>query len=403
MPDNDRERIAIRDTVLGFFRGGQAKPAGEPAVAAEQPDASVHHAAILAALPDPAILVDAQLRIRSLNAAAVDLLGPQDEGTPITFAIRAPQLAEALRNVLAGAPPVRVTYYEKVPVDRWLEAHVAPIPRARHDAGAPDLLIALRDLTGQQRIERMRSDFIANASHELRTPLASVIGFIETLQGPARNDPAARDRFLEIMASQASRMARLIEDLMSLSRIEQKAHVRPGKTIDLVATVRHVMDALLPIAIENSVELVDELGPAGDVVMVTGDTDELTQVFQNLIENAIRYGKSGGQVEVSARRVTAAGQPERVEVQVRDFGPGIAPEHLPRLTERFYRADVTTSRERGGTGLGLAIVKHILNRHRGSLNVESTVGKGAVFTVRLDVSKHPEGAEGKGSIEGKAL
>ena len=223
----------------------------------------------------------------------------------------------------------------------------------------------------------MRADFVANASHELRTPLASLLGFIETLQGPARDDPAARERFLDIMRGQAQRMTRLIDDLLSLSRIEMHVHVPP-----------HAADRPGALA-RADVESADAAG-AGEgrrhqgraartePVLVLGDRDELLRVFENLIENAVKYGESGGQVDVAlvARTGARPAGPGRAS-SVRDYGPGIAPEHLPRLTERFYRVDVAQSREKGGTGLGLAIVKHIVNRHRGQLTIESEAGQGA--------------------------
>jgi two-component system phosphate regulon sensor histidine kinase PhoR len=226
----------------------------------------------------------------------------------------------------------------------------------------------------------MRADFVANASHELRTPLASLTGFIETLQGPARNDAVAREKFLVIMAQQAARMKRLIDDLLSLSRIEMKAHMRPETVVELGEILNHVADALGPLASENNVDI--EVGMIGQQMPTRGDRDELVQVFSNLIENAIKYGSSGGRVEVSAVADTQSNATWLVTV--RDFGPGIAEEHLPRLTERFYRADIVSSREKQGTGLGLAIVKHILTRHHGRMQIESTVGEGATFAVRLE-------------------
>ena len=243
-------------------------------------------------------------------------------------------------------------------------------------------MLAIRDLTPAQRLERMRADFVANASHELRTPLASLTGFIETLQGPARDDTKAREKFLATMAEQARRMARLIDDLLSLSRIELKAHVQPDTEIDLVPVVRHVVDALQPIAAANGVEIRADLA-AGPFRMLA-DRDEITQVFQNIVENAVKYGRGGKFVDVSLAAGGSAKRPEAV-VMVRDYGPGIPAEHLPRLTERFYRVDVAQSRETGGTGLGLAIVKHILNRHRCSLKVDSREGEGATFTVSLPI------------------
>jgi two-component system phosphate regulon sensor histidine kinase PhoR len=229
----------------------------------------------------------------------------------------------------------------------------------------------------------MRADFVANASHELRTPLASLSGFVETLQGSARNDPTARDRFLGIMAEQARRMSRLIDDLLSLSRVELNEHLHPQQAVDLVPIVGHVCDTLSPLARERGVELV--LSRGAERLAVLGERDELIRVFENLVENALKYGASGKRVEVTLVSESSGGRGEAV-VTVRDFGPGIAAEHLPRLTERFYRVDVETSRAEGGTGLGLAIVKHILARHRGRLAIESEPGRGAAFTVRIPLS-----------------
>jgi two-component system phosphate regulon sensor histidine kinase PhoR len=243
------------------------------------------------------------------------------------------------------------------------------------------MLLVFHDLTPQHRVEEMRVDFVANASHELRTPLASLSGFIDTLQGPARDDVAARGRFLAIMKTQAARMARLIDDLLSLSRIELVEHVHPNTPVDLTPVLRQVVDGLQTLAQDRSVEIAVTLPTAP--VIVPGNRDELTRVFENLIENALKYGANGKRIEVNFANATAADGAPEVLVMVRDYGPGIAAEHIPRLTERFYRVDVTQSRAEGGTGLGLALVKHILNRHRGRLMIESEAGKGAVFTVRL--------------------
>ena len=257
-----------------------------------------------------------------------------------------------------------------------------PVEITEGEAGALTklTLLSLDDLTPLRRVEEMRADFVANASHELRTPLASLSGFIETLQGPARDDPAACERFLAIMKSQAARMARLIDDLLSLSRVELNAHVQPQTTVDLVSIVRQVADALQMLARDRDVTISITSPP--EPLMVRGDRDELTRVFENLVENALKYGASGRRVELTLTR--SPGEPGGdAIVTVRDYGPGIAAEHLPRLTERFYRIDVGQSRAEGGTGLGLALVKHILNRHLGRLTIESSLGAGAVFTVRL--------------------
>jgi len=225
----------------------------------------------------------------------------------------------------------------------------------------------------------MRADFVANVSHELRTPLAALTGFIETLQGPARDDPAARERFLGIMQAQAWRMARLIDDLLSLSRIELRAHQLPDTPVDLIPIVRQVADGLQTLARDREVAV--EIAAPAEPLLVPGDRDELTRLFENLIENGLKYGAGGKRVDIA---LAADGKEARVSV--RDYGPGIAAEHLPRLTERFYRVDIGESRTQGGTGLGLALVKHILNRHHGRLSIDSKAGEGATFTVRLPLA-----------------
>ena len=242
----------------------------------------------------------------------------------------------------------------------------------------PIVILYLHEVSETRRFARMRVDFIANASHELRTPLASLLGFIETLQGPARKDDKPRDRFLGIMRELAQRMARLVDDLLSLSRVEQHLHLQPRDRVDLVALVRHITDTLTPLAQDSEVTLAIE---AGEPVAVAGDRDELMRVAENLIENAIKYGAW----ESVDRRVVIGVSRQRSEavLTVRDFGIGIAPEHLPRLTERFYRVDAGQSRAKGGTGLGLALVKHVVARHRGRLAIDSTQNEGATFKVTL--------------------
>jgi two-component system phosphate regulon sensor histidine kinase PhoR len=244
--------------------------------------------------------------------------------------------------------------------------------------------MTFHDQTPLHRVEQMRADFVANASHELRTPLAALSGFIDTLQGPARNDTEARERFLAIMRTQATRMARLIDDLLSLSRIELSAHVRPDTPTDLAPIVRQVVDGLEALARERQVAIAVDV-PAAPV-MVMGDREELLRVVENLVENGLKYGASGGKIDVSLTAEASTGGDFEAVLRVRDYGPGIAPEHLPRLTERFYRVDVGESRALGGTGLGLSLVKHILNRHRGRLLIESTPGAGATFSASLPLA-----------------
>jgi two-component system phosphate regulon sensor histidine kinase PhoR len=275
-----------------------------------------------------------------------------------------------------------VEFFERVPLDRWFEAFVTPVRLANiADARADILLMTFNDLTPLRRVEEMRADFIANASHELRTPLAALLGFIETLQGTAKDDPIAREKFLAIMQGQATRMARLIDDLLSLSRIELNAHLQPNTPLDLAPIVRQVADGLQTLARDRDVAI--KVATPPDAMIVLGDRDELIRALENLVENALKYGAAGKRIDITlARGQTRGGTPE-VRLAVRDYGPGIAPEHLPRLTERFYRVDVADSRAQGGTGLGLALVKHVLNRHGGRLAIESTAGAGATFIMHL--------------------
>lgn len=338
--------------------------------------------AVLAHIPDPVILVDQRAIVVEANDAAGLLVPALKLGHPLSFALRSPVVLDGIDAVLSSREPLRVEYSEHVPTERTFEVHIGPLrTQAKDLKGQFGVVLFFRDLTSARRLEAMRTDFVANASHELRTPLASLLGFVETLQGPARNDATARERFLDIMRQQAQRMTRLIDDLLSLSRIEMRLHVHPTTTVDLVAIASHMVEALTSLAKDRGVTLRAEL-PSGQV-LVLGDRDELLRLLENLITNAVKYGEGGGKVDISLSEADAAGGGHRAVLSVRDYGPGIAPEHLPRLTERFYRVDVEQSREKGGTGLGLAIVKHIVNRHRGTLEIESEPGAGARFTVTL--------------------
>jgi two-component system, OmpR family, phosphate regulon sensor histidine kinase PhoR len=341
-------------------------------------------AAVIGALPEPALLIDRRGSILVGNDATVNAIGPVRRGEPLSFTVRAPEVIEAVRAAADGRPQ-RVEFTERAPVERAFETYVTPIAFASADgAGRVDgFLLTFHDLTAQRRVDKMRADFVANASHELRTPLASLSGFIETLQGPAKNDAPARERFLHIMVEQTRRMSRLIDDLLSLSRVELNEHLRPQTVVDLVPIVGHVCDTLSPLANERGVEL--SVRRDEEKLPIFGERDELIRLFENLVENALKYGASGKRVEVTLAREGKGANSEAV-VTVRDFGPGIAPEHLPRLTERFYRVDAETSRAEGGTGLGLAIVKHILSRHRGRLAIDSALGKGATFVARIPLS-----------------
>jgi two-component system phosphate regulon sensor histidine kinase PhoR len=333
--------------------------------------------AVVSGLPDAVVALDRRGVVVASNAAAQAIAPALTRGAPLSFALRIADLTEAVRRAVDTGESQRVEFFEKVPADRWTEAFIVPVALAEAIAGRRELVfVTLHDLTRIKQVEEMRADFVANASHELRTPLASLSGFIETLQGSAKNDPQARERFLDIMKAQANRMARLIDDLLSLSRIELKAHVQPANQVDLAPIVRQVADGLQTLARDRGVEVKIDLPP--EPLMVRADRDELIRVFENLVENALKYGASGKRIDIGL----SPGDNEAL-VAVRDYGPGIAPEHLPRLTERFYRVDVAESRAQGGTGLGLALVKHILHRHRGRLSIDSAPGKGATFTVRL--------------------
>src|ERR1043166_9334796 len=292
--------------------------------------------AIVAGMPDPAVLLDRAGRVIHMNAGASQLAPALRRNELAQFALRSPDIITALREAIAPAEPRRATYVDHGPVDRWIELIVSPVPLPTAFGGSEVcMLMTFHDQTPLRRVEEMRADFVANASHELRTPLAALSGFIDTLQGPAKDDARARERFLSIMHAQATRMARLIDDLLSLSRVELSAHVRPDTTIDIVPIIRQVADGLEPLARER--QLVVEIDLPETQVAIAGDREELLRLFENLIENALKYGASGGKVIVSLIQATSSEGAPEVRIMVRDFGPGIAPEHLPRLTERFYR------------------------------------------------------------------
>ncbi|MBB4198495.1 two-component sensor histidine kinase [Rhodoblastus sphagnicola] len=329
--------------------------------------------ALIDAMPEPVLVIGDSLRLVAANAPARALFPHLRLDAPLASSIRAVDLHDAVARVLSGGAVEDISWLARAPVERLYQAHVAAFSGEDRQVA-----VTLHDATESRRLEQMRVDFVANASHELRTPLASLLGFIETLLGPAREDTAAREKFLGIMLHQARRMARLVDDLLSLSRIEQTLHVQPRAAVDLAAVAEQVRDALSPLAEDSRVDLVIEARKT----MVRGERDELLRVAENLIENAIKYGapEPGG----PERKVWITVEPrEGVGVlSVRDEGPGIAPENIPRLTERFFRVDVGQSRAKGGTGLGLALVKHILARHRGRLEIRSNLGEGATFTAR---------------------
>lgn len=337
--------------------------------------------AMVDALPDPVIAIDRDDVVLHANQAAHDIFPALRHGRPIALATRSPELADALSQALEDRMPRTVGLLERLPVERRLDAAISPL--VGDSPELPAILVVLHDISERDRLAQMRADFIAHASHELRTPLAALRGFIETLQGPAKNDPAGRERFLAIMSTEALRMTRILDDLLSLARVEMRAHIAPTERVDVAEVVAEVVKSLEPLAVASKAQI--KIEKPGGERFVRADRDEITQVFVNLVQNAIKYGRFGGTVQI---RLSDVRGPDRaaVAVAVIDNGPGIAEQHIPRLTERFYRVDDRSSREKGGTGLGLAIVKHILNRHHGQLRIESELGRGSKFTVELPVA-----------------
>ena len=338
--------------------------------------------AVVDAIPTAALALDGAGCVVHHNRLITELFPEIRVGQPMSQFTRNPDLIGAIDLALASDDRVEVELTERVPVERRVCATVSRVVQTAVPS-SPYLLVTFRDLTEQDRLAQMRADFIANASHELRTPLASLRGFVETLQGPAREDPDARERFLWLMAGQAERMTRLIDDLLSLSRVEMRVHLPPRGIVELNETAAYVCQLVEPQTDVTKVEIALERHDAP--ARIRGDREEIVQVIQNLLQNAIKYGREDGKVQVRVGRDPPKGSlPAKVWVSVTDDGPGIAPEHLPRLTERFYRVNVASSREKGGTGLGLAIVKHILNRHRAELKIASKLGIGSTFSVSFD-------------------
>ncbi len=345
-------------------------------------------ASLLDGVPIPLILTDGQARIAAANGAARAFFGEDPAGRPFVTVLRQPGINAAVETVLEGQGlrRLRATVAGE---GREMVAEITVSPV--EGADGPGALVVLQDTSAQEHAEAMRRDFVANVSHELRTPLTALMGFIETLRGPARDDAAARDRFLTIMEREAGRMNRLVADLLSLSRVESEERRRPAGRIDLAALIRGCALTLRPQAESAGVEF--DLTGLDDPVAVPGDADQLTQLFTNLIENGLKYGASGGIVSLRLTRIPREPvlRGPAVQVDVIDRGEGIDPIHVPRLTERFYRVDTHRSREKGGTGLGLAIVKHIINRHRGRLRIASRKGEGSTFTVLLPETTTPAG------------
>ena len=338
-------------------------------------------ASFVDAVPLPAVLIRRDERIEAANGEARSLLGDAIAGRHFITALRQPQLLDTIEASLRDRQPRRTRYLTNDGrQDTTFDVSVRAVSLGQ-DAG---VLVVFQDVTQLEQAGQMRRDFVANVSHELRTPLTALMGFIETLKGPARDDAAARDRFLTIMETEAGRMNRLVRDLLSLSRVEANERMRPTTQVDLGGLIRSTATGMEPLAQDSGVALNLDLPEA---FVMRGDADQLRQVLTNLMENAIKYSGAGATVTVrlSAPDYLAPLRGNGVVLEVQDTGPGMEPRHIPRLTERFYRVDSHRSREKGGTGLGLAIVKHIVNRHRGRLRIESAPGQGSTFKVILPV------------------
>jgi len=328
---------------------------------------------LLSGLPLAALVIGRDMRILAVNAPAETLLGRDLAGRHLSFTLRQPEILQAVMQALSQGQPASVRQVVPGPSHEIVHrVTVSPI--------ALGVLCLFQDVTDQEQAEAMRRDFVANVSHELRTPLTSLLGFIETLRGTARDDPAARDRFLAIMAKEAGRMNRLVQDLLHLSRVEAQERQRPEARHDIAGLTRAALAGLRPQAEAAGVEI--RTHGLDAPLSILADPDQLIQVVTNLAENAIKYGAAGHLIEVSLTREMGPRGP-LVRLDVTDHGEGIDPQHLPRLAERFYRVDGHRSREKGGTGLGLAIVKHIAHRHRGRLAIDSVPGQGSTFSVIL--------------------
>ena len=337
---------------------------------------------LLREMPSALIIVSETQRVIYANPAAKRMLPAIRTGSHIATVIRAPAFIEAIETVMQDHENLRFSFTMIAQKERYFEARAAYVPKeAFSDFGdTGQAIIQIEDRTRDKALLQTRSDFVANASHELRTPLSSIIGYIETLQGHAREDPAAREVFLDIMLNQALRMKRLVDDLMSLSRIEMNAHIAPEGHLDLYLVATESANALFPVASQNDVLLQIELPADAPGPMVRGDRDQLSQVVSNLVDNAIKYGGPGKKVRVACSSPDPR-YPGKVGVSVIDEGPGISRENIPRITERFFRVSGGKNKDTDGTGLGLAITKHIMARHGGVLDVKSTLGEGSCFTL----------------------
>ncbi len=379
--------ITFRHEMDGLFRAGADNNADDPTALQ-----SAIAESVLAHFPDPILVLDGDARVVLSNGEFHPIIANAAPGRMLSSVFRTPAILDAVTRILDGGEAETIEFETPGVTENHSQAHCVPLARRDEEANDLFVLIVVHDLTAVRRVDQMRVDFIANVSHELKTPLASLVGFIDTLLGPARDDEEAREKFLAIMQKQSTRMGRLVDDLLSLSRIELNEHVPPTEKVLLKEVIEEVISNVQPVAQEQGVSI--ELSTDDELPAMLASRDQMFQVFQNLIVNAVKYGGRGNSVEVSVfleHKLQDETGEETVRVDVTDHGPGIAREHIPRLTERFYRVDENQSRTGGGTGLGLAIVKHIVARHRGQFSIQSMIGKGSTFSVVMPVSmKAPE-------------
>ena len=326
------------------------------------------------------IIVDQAGVVERSNAKAFDLLGAHIAHRPLDNFLRHPDFQDALDAASTSGKTTDLNYTRMGQVRRDFKIRIAPFENAQ-------IILIIFDITMELSVERIQSEFVANVSHELRSPLTALTGFIETLQTSAKEDVEARERFLGIMQSEADRMQRLIDGLLSLSRVEAEEHRAPRDALDLVKVIEDTNAALRFRASGNDMDIVvyNDWPEEDGVPVVNGAADEMFEVLHNLIENAIKYGRQGSEIAVrvsTGRGVDQKFRQDMVNVQIINQGDTIGEEHLARLTERFYRVDKGRSRNMGGSGLGLAIVKHIVNRHRGRLRITSNDGE-TCFSITL--------------------
>ncbi|MDF7775239.1 ATP-binding protein [Sphingomonas sp. AOB5] len=357
----------VAAVLIATGAGEEPDRSSRPAPAASPESQEPPLAEAMEAIAEP-VLVIAANRVLSANHAARALLGQHIIGEDVRLAIRHPAAAERLLNPIEATPGAPIHLVGLGTRDQRWEMRVRDIGRQR--------IVHLIDRTGSYTAERMRVDFVANASHELRTPLAALLGYVETLRDDPDTEPAMRDRFLRIMFDEARRMQRLIDDLISLSRIEADKYRKPEQTVDLNALLKEVLEEIGAGGSKRSDDLVVD---TSEVPEIRGDRVQLSQLLHNIVGNAMKYGRESTPVTLKLHPRSDG----MVQLSVADEGEGIPPEHIPRLTERFYRVDSGRSRTLGGTGLGLAIVKHVVERHRGRLDITSAVGKGTTVTILL--------------------